>query len=99
MIESKKVDVSYNGPTNAFFHNILKIRKIRCDFFQVFVSSKKRTNKFDFTTCQLPYLEESEDTKKTFINHGLRQTWVQAQVKSNFASSSCCVFTEFEFFY
>ena len=26
------------------------------------------------------------------------QTWVQAQVKSNFASSSCCVFTEFEFF-
>ena len=23
MIESKKVDVSYNGPTNAFCHNIL----------------------------------------------------------------------------
>ena len=32
---------------------------------------KKRTNKFDFTTCRLVFLrflEESEDTKKTFRN-------------------------------
>ena len=34
-------------------------------FFQDDVSSKKRTNKFNFTTCQLVFihfLEESEDT-------------------------------------
>ena len=40
-------------------------------FFQADVSSKKRTNKFDFTTCRLVFvrfLEESEDTKKTFRN-------------------------------
>ena len=39
--------------------------------FQADVSSKKRTNKFDFTTCRLfssVFLEESEDTKKTFRN-------------------------------
>ena len=33
------------------------------------VSSKKRTNKFDFTTSRLVlFLEESEDPKKTFRN-------------------------------
>ena len=40
-------------------------------FFQADVSSKKRTNKFDFTTCLLVFvrfLEESENTKKTFRN-------------------------------
>ena len=40
-------------------------------FFQADVSSKKRTNKFDFTTCRLVFvrfLEESEDTNKTFQN-------------------------------
>ena len=40
-------------------------------FFQANVSSKRRTNKFDFTICQLVFvhfLEESEDTKKTFRN-------------------------------
>ena len=40
-------------------------------FFQADVSSKKRTNKFNFTTRQLVFvrfLEESEDTKKTFWN-------------------------------
>ena len=40
-------------------------------FFQADVSSKKRNNKFDFTTCRLVFvhfLEESEDTKKTFRN-------------------------------
>ena len=38
-------------------------------FFQANVSSKKRTTKFDFTTCRLVFvrfLEESEDTKKIF---------------------------------
>ena len=38
-------------------------------FFQADVSSKKQTNKFDFTTCRLVsvcFLEESGDTKKTF---------------------------------
>ena len=37
--------------------------------FQADVFSKKRTNKFDFTTCGLTFicfLEEIEDTKKTF---------------------------------
>ena len=40
-------------------------------FFQADVSSKKWTNKFDFTTCELVFvrfLEESEDTIKTFRN-------------------------------
>ena len=35
-------------------------------------SSKKRTNEFDFTTMQLVFvrfLEEIEDTKKTFRNY------------------------------
>ena len=35
-------------------------------FFQANISSKKGTNKFDFTTCRLVFvgfLEESEDTK------------------------------------
>ena len=35
------------------------------------LASKKRTNKFDFTTCRLVFLrflEESEDTKKPFRN-------------------------------
>ena len=46
-----------------------KGQKISKLFFQVNVSSKKRTNKFNFTTCRLVFvrfLEESEDTKKTF---------------------------------
>ena len=40
-------------------------------FFQADVSSKKQMNKFDFTNCRLVFvrfLEESEDTKKTFRN-------------------------------
>ena len=40
-------------------------------FFQADVSSKKRTNEFDFTTMRLVFvrvLEEIEDTKKTFRN-------------------------------
>ena len=40
--------------------------------FQDDVSSKKRTNEFDFTTMRLVFvrfLEEIEDTKKTFRNH------------------------------
>ena len=38
-------------------------------FFQAEVFSKKRTNKFDFTTCRLVFvrfLEESEDAKRHF---------------------------------
>ena len=38
-------------------------------FFHADVSSKKRTNKFDFTTCRLVFdhfLEESEGNKKNF---------------------------------
>ena len=44
------------------------------------ISSKKRTNKFDFTTRRLvffPFLEESEDIKKTFRN---RLTLVQTSL-------------------
>ena len=40
-------------------------------FFQVNVSSKKRTKEFNFTTMRLIFvcfLEEIEDTKKTFRN-------------------------------
>ena len=40
-------------------------------FFQADVSSKKRTNEFDFTTMRLVFvrvLEEIDDTKKTFWN-------------------------------
>ena len=40
-------------------------------FFQTDVSSNKRMNKFNFTTCRLVFvhfLEESEDTKKTSRN-------------------------------
>ena len=40
-------------------------------FFKADVSSKKRTNKFDFTPFRLVFvrfLEESEDTEKTFRN-------------------------------
>ena len=40
-------------------------------FFQADVSSKKRTNKFNFTTMRLVFvrfLEEIEDTNKTFRN-------------------------------
>ena len=40
-------------------------------FFQADVSSKKRTNEFNFTTMRLVFvrfLEEIEDTKKTFRN-------------------------------
>ena len=40
-------------------------------FFQADVSSKKRMNKFVFTTCRLVFVhffEESKDTKKTFRN-------------------------------
>jgi len=38
-------------------------------FFKADVSSKKGTNKFDFTTCQIVFvrfLEENEDTEKNF---------------------------------
>ena len=51
---------------------LLKVRQIRNDFFQADVSSKKRMNKFDFTTCRLVFirfLEEIEDIKKTFRNY------------------------------
>ena len=40
-------------------------------FFQTDVSSNKRMNKFNFTTCRLVFVrfsEEREDTKKTFRN-------------------------------
>ena len=40
-------------------------------FFQADVSSKKRTHEFNFTTMRLifvRFLEEIEDTKKTFRN-------------------------------
>ena len=40
-------------------------------FFPADISSKKRTNKFGFTTYQLVFvcfLEEIEDTEKTFRN-------------------------------
>ena len=40
-------------------------------FFQFDVSSKKRTKEFNFTTMRLVFvrfLEEIEDTKKTFQN-------------------------------
>ena len=40
-------------------------------FFQMDVSSKKRTKKFDFTICRLVFvcfLEENEDTKNIFRN-------------------------------
>ena len=40
-------------------------------FFQADVSSKKRTNEFNFTTMRLVFarfLEEIEDAKKTFRN-------------------------------
>ena len=40
-------------------------------FFQAGVSSKKRTHEFNFTTMRLifvRFLEEIEDTKKTFRN-------------------------------
>ena len=49
---------------------LLKVRK----FEMIFLSRnffQKVTNKFDFTTCRLVFvrfLEESEDTKKTFLN-------------------------------
>ena len=41
-------------------------------FFQADVSSKKRTNEFDFTTMRLVFirfLEEIEDAEKTFRNY------------------------------
>ena len=41
-------------------------------FFQADISSEKWMNKFNFTTCRLVFvrfLEESEDTKKTFWNY------------------------------
>ena len=46
-------------------------------------------------------MEEIEFSRRLFegrLRKGKNQTWVQAQVKYNFASSSCCVFTDFEFF-
>ena len=64
---------------NFFFKLIVKWRNCKMVkgqtnlklFFQADVPSKKRTNKFDFTICRLVFvrfLEESEDTKKTFQN-------------------------------
>ena len=63
--------------SELFFH--LKIFLVKGQtnskwFFQDDVSSKKQTNKFDFTTCRLVFicfLEESEDTEKTFRNLSL----------------------------
>ena len=40
-------------------------------FFQAYISSKKQTNEFNFTTMRLffvRFLEEIEDTKKTYQN-------------------------------
>ena len=61
--------VRYGQPPEL--HTCLTKGQTNSKFFQADVSSKKRTNKFDFTTCQLVFvrfLEESEDTKKTFRN-------------------------------
>ena len=51
------------------FDRYLKVRKSRNDFFQVDVSSKKRTNEFYFTTMKtsgrlvfVSFLEEIEET-------------------------------------
>ena len=55
-------------------NHVVKGQKKSKWFFQVDFSSKKRTNEFDFTTYYetsgrlvfLRFLEEIEDTKKTF---------------------------------
>ena len=50
---------------------LLKVRQIRNGFFKPTFLQKKRTNKFVFTAYRLVFirfLEESEDTKKTFQN-------------------------------
>ena len=55
----------------SFCHEITEGQKNSKWFLQANVSSKKWTNKFDVTTCQLVFvrfLEEGEDTKKTFRN-------------------------------
>ena len=56
----------------CFVHQ-LKVRQTRNDFFKprflAEVSSEKRTNKFDFTSCRLVFvrfLEEIVDTKRHF---------------------------------
>ena len=52
----------------------VKVRQSRNDIFQAKVSSKKQTNEFYFTTMKPHvdlfsfFLEEIEDTKKTFQN-------------------------------
>ena len=59
---------AYVGPLYLF---VFKGQTNSKSFFQANVSSKKRTNKFNFTTCQLAFvcfLEESEDNKNTFRN-------------------------------
>ena len=53
----------------AYFGKVCKGQRNSKLFFQADVSSKKRMIKFDFTNCRLVFvhfLEESEDTKKTF---------------------------------
>ena len=58
-----------------FYEHMAKGQKKSKWFFQDDVSSKKWTNKFDFTTMVpqvdlffVHFLEEIEDTKKTFRN-------------------------------
>ena len=49
----------------------LKVRQTRNDTFKQTFLPKKGSNKFDFTTCRLVFVhfvEESENTKKTFQN-------------------------------
>ena len=52
---------------------LLKVRQSRIDFFKPMFLPKKRTNEFYFTTMKpqvdlfsFVFLEEIEDTKKTF---------------------------------
>ena len=57
---------AYVGPLYLFVFKGQTNSKL---YFQADVSSKKRTNKFDFTTCRLVFvrfLEESEDAKRHF---------------------------------
>ena len=65
------IDIKLHFWRKKIFYALLKVSQIRKDFFQAEVSSKKWTNRFDFTTCRLVFvcfLEESEDTKKTVRN-------------------------------
>ena len=77
----ERTDISGYAPASVkkkrfCLNNYLKVRQSRNDFFQADVSSKKWTNEFYFTTIKPQvdlfsfffFLEEIEDTKKTFIN-------------------------------